>query len=158
MIKNSSYYVVEKRFNHETFTHEYGGSFYDVNGVFIKHVTMSTDDRTYTKTPEMDMMLDPKFIFMARPAFIVFGNHLKGGLCVTVLDKNQNVIDTKQYCGPLNTTSFINYQLFESKNPIQVDYRWLMGGDIKVVDTTKARQKKNNGNIIDSIANNCSIQ
>lgn len=157
MIKNSSYYVVEKRYNHDTFTSEYGGSFYDIHGTFIKHIPINTENRTYCKVPELDILLDPNYIYMARPTSIVFGNHLKGGICVSLLDKNQNVVDSKQYFGKLDRSSFINFQLFESKNPILVDYRWLMGGDIKIIDTTKQKEKQNES-ILDNISNNCCIQ
>ena len=143
MIENSSYYAMQKRFNERNYNYDYGGSFYTVDGVFIKHVIMDKHVLTYEKLPELDRLLDPKCVGMARPSTVVFTKTANGKF-VCVVDKNNVIIARKQYDGPMDKMGFIEHQMHDTNNPIQVDYKWLMCGDVRFVDSTKVNPRSNN--------------
>lgn len=144
IIDNSSYYIIKEKYDSDINLYKYVASFYTQDGIYITDRSIKYNERLHQRIERYERILDPKFIYMARPITIKFCNHIHGGKCAIVLDKNNNILYNQRYNGDLNRVSFINYQLDGCPNPILLDYKWLIGNDISFIDATKIKSTRRN--------------
>lgn len=137
VIKNASYYILFN--NREASIHK--AVIYDMDGNPLREILLLLSEYYYSSCPRIERMMDPSCVGKARPAKIVIGHHAEFGRTIYYYDKNNNLIASQSYDGPLDLGGLVHHQL-RGKNhesSIKVDYDWMLTNNVPVVDSYSGR-------------------
>jgi len=141
-IEKACYYIIGKKFNSESNSYYYAANFYTQDGEYIEERKVDYNERSYKRIRWLEALLDTSVMHLAHPVLMKVGTHIHGGYCVAAVDKNNNIIESVRYKSKITKEEFINDQLGDNKNPMLIDYVWIVRNDVNFEYETKQRKTR----------------